>query len=103
MKPIRGALFGSFILALIGSVYWVYCIALSTRAHDRGRADRPNTIALAASPAQSEYLRDVVEPIAFVKGISWDDCSQGVAFLDSRQTSKPQPSVMRRPAGTSPL
>ncbi len=37
---------------------------------------------------RSEYLRDVLEPIAMVQGVSWDDNSQGLVFRDSRKTEK---------------
>jgi hypothetical protein len=37
---------------------------------------------------RSEYLRDVLEPIAMVQGVSWDDNSQGLVFRDLRQTEK---------------
>src|SRR5262245_32096758 len=39
--------------------------------------------------SQSEYLKDVVEPISMVVGISWDDGgSHGLVFRDSRQVTK---------------
>jgi hypothetical protein len=37
---------------------------------------------------RSAYLRDVVEPIVMVQGVSWDDNSQGVVFEDLRRTEK---------------
>jgi hypothetical protein len=39
--------------------------------------------------SQSEYLKDVVEPISMVVGMSWDDGgSHGLVFRDSRHVTK---------------
>jgi hypothetical protein len=39
--------------------------------------------------SQSEYLKDVVEPVSMVVGMSWDDGgSKGLVFRDSRQVIK---------------
>jgi hypothetical protein len=87
MKPIGRNTVGRIIL-VVGSVYLVYFIVSYTRPHDLSRADHPNGRAASIPPTQSEYLRDVAEPITMVEGISWDNNGQGLVFKDSRQALK---------------
>ena len=37
---------------------------------------------------RSPYLGDVLEPIAMVQGVSWDDNSQGLVFRDAKHIEK---------------
>ncbi len=76
MKRIRWVALGTIILTGM-----VVARSLTTR---HTKTIDYSTVPLDRSP----YLRDVLEPIAMVQGVSWDDNSQGLVFRDAKHTEK---------------
>jgi hypothetical protein len=73
-------------IILVASLVFGIAVFLSPRSPRI--EEHPNDRATTILPTQSQYLRDVTEPITMVEGIIWDNTSLGLVFKDSRQTPK---------------